>query len=559
MDWYENYDLENIITPVKVDHLEGLLRKYGYDPVKREKLVKGFKTGFSLNYQGNKKNIQMNSPNLKLRVGSQTELWNKVMKEVKDKCFAGPFEKPPFESYIQSPIGLVPKDNGKKTRLIFHLSYPRNTGKSVNANIPVESCKVKYNDLDQAVRRCMEEGVNCLVAKSDMSMAFRNLPLNKSSWRWLIMKARHPITQKLFYFVDKCLPFGASISCKMFQDFSDAIAFIQKHQTKAETINYLDDFFFAAMLRIWCDYQVRNFLNLCSDINFPVSLEKTFWSSTVLIFLGLLLNTKTQTISIPKEKLDKAKTMIRRFIDPQKRKATVNDIQKLCGFLNFLCRAVVPGRAFTRRIYTLVSSNMKPHHHVKLPSEIKKDLQVWDEFLASPDAYARPFVDLTKFTAEDIGMFSDASKSLVSGGLGAICGDQWTYAPWNYEFLKQKDISIEYLELFAVVVAVKLWLHKFKNRRIYLHCDNMSVVHMINNSSSTCRNCMVLIRIITLTALQNNTRVFAQHIRTEKNKLADSLSRLKLKAFFELAPSTVDKAPLIIPDELWPIEKIWVD
>ena len=156
-------------------------------------------------------------------------------------------------------------------------------------------------------------------------------------------------------------------------------------------------------------------------------------------------------------------------------------------------------------------------------------------------------------------MFSDASKSLVSGGLGAICGDQWTFAPWNYEFLKQKDISIEYLELFAVTVAVKLWLHKFKNRCIYLHCDNMSVVHMINNSSSNCRNCMVLIRIITLTGLQNNSRVFAQHIRMEKNKLADSLSRLKLKTFFELVPSSVEKVPSNIPEELWPIEKIWVD
>ena len=92
-DWYKNYDLDNIVTPVKVDRLEELLRKYGYDPIKRDKLVNGFKTGFSLNYQGNKKNIQMNSPNLKLRVGSQFELWNKVMKEVKDKQFAGPFEK----------------------------------------------------------------------------------------------------------------------------------------------------------------------------------------------------------------------------------------------------------------------------------------------------------------------------------------------------------------------------------------------------------------------------------------------------------------------------------
>ena len=47
------------------------------------------------------------------------------MKEVKEGRYAGPFESIPFDSYIQSPIGLVPKDGGKDTRLIFHLSYIR--------------------------------------------------------------------------------------------------------------------------------------------------------------------------------------------------------------------------------------------------------------------------------------------------------------------------------------------------------------------------------------------------------------------------------------------------
>ena len=35
------------------------------------------------------------------------------MKEVEAKHYAGPFKTIPFENFIQSPIGLVPKDNGK--------------------------------------------------------------------------------------------------------------------------------------------------------------------------------------------------------------------------------------------------------------------------------------------------------------------------------------------------------------------------------------------------------------------------------------------------------------
>ena len=91
-------------------------------------MIDGFTNGFSIGYEGPEV-IKILSPNLKFReVGNSTILWNKVMKEVKEQRYAGPFEKIPFSNYIQSPIGLVPKDGGKDTRLIFHLSYPRGKG-----------------------------------------------------------------------------------------------------------------------------------------------------------------------------------------------------------------------------------------------------------------------------------------------------------------------------------------------------------------------------------------------------------------------------------------------
>ena len=98
-----------------------------------------------------------------MTVGTKTELWNKVMKEVKEKRYAGPFDKIPFENYIQSPIGLVPKDNGRATRLIFHLSYPRSrngtiVSESVNANTPKHLTTVHYPDFDCAVKLCLKAG-----------------------------------------------------------------------------------------------------------------------------------------------------------------------------------------------------------------------------------------------------------------------------------------------------------------------------------------------------------------------------------------------------------------
>ena len=173
---YANFDLSNIVTPVKVRTYKKLLKEVGYDHNKTKYLVHGFSQGFSLHYEGPLQRVTRSAKNLPITVGSKEELWNKVMVEVKANRYAGPFEKVPFKYYVQSPIGLVPKDKGRKTRLIFQLSYPK-TGDSVNFGIPEEYCSVKYPDFFDAVKLCIAAGQGCHMPKSDMSMAFRNIPI----------------------------------------------------------------------------------------------------------------------------------------------------------------------------------------------------------------------------------------------------------------------------------------------------------------------------------------------------------------------------------------------
>ena len=287
---YENFDLETIVTPVQVDVYERLLQEAGYDANETNYLVNGFRNGFSLDFEGDHEVIKT-APNSTLRVGSETELSNKVMTEVQKGRYAGPFDKVPFDHYIQSPIGLVPKDNGTKTRLIFHLSYPR-MGDSVNSGIPKDKCSVVYPLFDEAIMMCLRAGKSCHVGKSDMSAAFRQIGMRKMDWHLLVMKAKNPENGQTYYFIDKCLPFGSSISCAIFQRFSNSIAYLVRFRTKRKALNYLDDFFFAALLKLCCDDQLDEFLKICSEINFPVALEKTVWGTTLLTFLGLLLDTE---------------------------------------------------------------------------------------------------------------------------------------------------------------------------------------------------------------------------------------------------------------------------
>ena len=314
---FENYDLTNVVTPVKSDILEQLLIDTGYDRTKSNFVVNGFRRGFPLGYQGSR-DIQLTAPNLKLHVGDEIELWNKVMKEVKMLRFAGPYSKIPYKSFIQSPIGLVPKDGGQSTRLIFHLSYPKcRNSSSVNANTPKHLCTVKCPDFTDAVKLCMEIGAGrrVFISKSDVSAAFRNLGIIKSMWRFLLMKARSPKDGKWYYFVEKCLSFGAAISCHNFQEVSDAVAHIVKTRINQGLVNYLDDYFFVALLEHLCNGHMRCFIEICNKIGLPISPEKTLWVSTLMAFLGFLIDTVNCRILVPCEKIARGLNMINYILD----------------------------------------------------------------------------------------------------------------------------------------------------------------------------------------------------------------------------------------------------
>ena len=213
------------------------------------------------------------------------------MVEVRAKCYAGPFEEIPYANYIQLPVGLVPKDKGTETRLIFHLSYPKSRD-SVNSAIPDCYCKVRYPTFDQAVELCVKAGRNCKIAKSDISKAFRNALPKPEFWKFLILKTYYPKSGKLFYFVEKCVPFGSASSCKIFQEISDGIAFIVTSRMQKLLVNYLDDYFFIQLVKYWCDQQVAEFIRVCEELGFPVALEKMVWGMTVVVFLGMMLDTE---------------------------------------------------------------------------------------------------------------------------------------------------------------------------------------------------------------------------------------------------------------------------
>ena len=334
----------------------------------------------------------------------------------------------------------MPKDGGKQTRLIFHLSYDFPDCRSVNFFTPQKYCTVVYRDLDHAVKESLGlleqvltgESGTIWYGKSDLTTAFQVLGLNPMEFWLLIMKVTHPVTGITYYFVDKCLPFGHSIGCALYQKFSDALAHIVQYLIALKTgtertalTNYLDDFLFASLLEQLTNRMIDIFLDMCDLLGVPVSIEKNERVCNAIVFLGILLDGHLYVLVIPQQKKEKALTLQNLMLD--KKSATVHELQGLAGLLNFLHRAIVPGRAFTRRMYAkfshIIDKNgnkvagaiRKPHHHVRLDAEFKADCNIWREFLVMQDKnkslLCRPFVDVSETPqAETLKFFMDVAK-----------------------------------------------------------------------------------------------------------------------------------------------------
>lgn len=97
-------DLVNIITPIHVQRFEQLLTETKYCKQKTKFLVRGFTEGFRLGYEG-PTNVRISANNLKLRIGTKTDMWNKIMKEVNLNRISGPWPENPYkDAFIQSPL-----------------------------------------------------------------------------------------------------------------------------------------------------------------------------------------------------------------------------------------------------------------------------------------------------------------------------------------------------------------------------------------------------------------------------------------------------------------------
>ena len=295
-------------------------------------------------------------------------------KECLAKGIAGPFETLPFTNFQCSGIRVVPKKEGK-WRVINHLSAP--FGGSVNDFINPKEFSLHYTSVDHAINICSRLGQGALLAKIDLENAFRQCPVRESDYHLLGMQWRG----KFYY--DKCLPFGLRSAPYLFNLVATALEWIIKEQsTSPYVIHYLDDYLFAGPANnSCCKHTLEMSKSVCSHLGIKIKTEKCVGPTTRITFSGIEINTLSQTMRVPKEKL--SELLIETSALIKRKKCKEREILSIIGKLSFAAKAIPAGRIFICRLIDTSMKTQKLHHYIHLNSETKADLKWWLDFASS--------------------------------------------------------------------------------------------------------------------------------------------------------------------------------
>ena len=283
------------------------------------------------------------------------------------------------------------------------------------------NCVLSLTSIDDCIDIVSKLGRNCLISKIDVLKSFRILKVAESDYKFLGF-----IWNDLYWF-DKVLVMGASISCSHFEPLSNALQWIAINKLGVPYISHiLDDFiFFGPHGSNVCAKSLASFQYLADSVGIPLNPKKNVLPGTSVELHGILFDTSDMKLKVPLDKRDKALDMIRRM--NSKRKVTLEELQKLTGVLQFLTKAVQPGRSFLRRLYDLTKNLYLPSHLVWLNFEALQDLHAWEIFLTQfQGSLILEKIDWKKDS--NWKLFSDTSGL----GYGAVYGNKWIQAKFPY-------------------------------------------------------------------------------------------------------------------------------
>ena len=351
-----------------------------------------------------------------------------ILKELEKGFLTGPFNDIPFKTYRINPVGIVESKYSHKKRMIVDLSAPHedDLNPSLNELIDKEEFSLQYVTIDHAVKIIKRCGQGSWLCKTDISDAFKLIPIAPSLWPF------HGIQWDNKYYFYTRLVFGSRSSPKIFDSLSTAICWIATHHFNVRNIlHLLDDFLTIDSPEFDADRTMAILTLLFKQLGIPLASHKTVGPTHCLEYLGIILDSDKMEARLPTDKIKRICEIIQSFLN--RKSCTKRQLLSLLGHLNFACRVIQPGRSFISYLISVSTTVKKLHHHVFISKECKLDLNMWLRFLSQWNGVS--FFLNDEFTeAPDLHLYTYATNC----AFGGINGKKWFQGYFPVEILDNK-------------------------------------------------------------------------------------------------------------------------
>ena len=515
-----------IYSTLNIVYLESALVNYDDNAI-----IEFFKFGWPLNILDNPLCMNQRSRNHSSALVHPKAIDKFISKGLEDKSLLGPLDSIPFDIYVFSPLGSVPKSDSDERRTIMDLSFPK--GRSVNDVIPKDayqgqSISLRYPGVDKLVNLVKIKGSGCALFKRDLKSAYRQLlrvDPNDINWLGFSWKGKK--------FFDLTHPQGGRSAAMCCQRATSGLLYIFKSiRATNEAVNYLDDLGGAER---WenglADIAFDDLGSVLSKAHIEESVGKCCPPSTKMVFLGVLFDTLDMTLSITPERLIEIKSLLQLW--SSKTHATKKEVQSIIGKLNFVAACVKPGRIFLARMFAFLRT-MKDTASVPLNEPFSRDIYWWDRFLLDYNGVS--IMNIQDWSNPDEVLSCDACLS----GAGGWNASSRSYFHVTFpQFVIESAVHISCLEILTICVCFRIWAPGFSGKRIQVFCDNEPSVQVIKSGRSRDPFMQACVRELFYLAAINQFEVCPIHIFGVDNRIPDHLSRWHLdqyhsRKFFDL-------------------------
>jgi hypothetical protein len=229
-------------------------------------------------------------------------------------------------------------------------------------------------------------------------------------------------------------------------------------------IAYIDDLYLQGKSFAECMHTIVQTMKLLEHLGFVVHPDKSvFIPSQGLTFLGFIINSKTMTITLTKEKIEKLKDLIKEALaSPQKIK--IRTVAKIIGHMVASLSAVLYGALYYRNIdrdktNALKDSKGNFDKSMSISAKGIREMEWWYNHLDNS------FSPITQAIIIDEVIYSDASLK----GWGAAFGSQKTGGNWS---CTEATSHINILELKAALFALESFRSQLSHKHVKIMVDN---------------------------------------------------------------------------------------